>query len=298
MNDRQPLKERLPFPYNQDLKHVVRRLDRRTRDSREKLANDPVTAAYLAAGMRLVERHLGPDARRTPVDQDDETSLERPLLSFLSQRAVAAEVANNPVPFPRAGNVSTMRSTWRSHSDFIADLLSFGLWSYSRPAYWENSQITAAADQLKEGSGFSRSVHLLAYANMVLFVTQSRFRLELVAAAAADGDEVIREAMVEHYRGALGPWKQLLTEVLEARKMRLRPGITPDDFVNLLTAVAEGTALRELADPTAGIVDHANGRCLLGTAALTLISACMQPADGTEGTPIEQVVDDMMTGGF
>jgi|SRR6516162_4458070 len=91
---------------------------------REGKACDPVTAAYIAAGMRLVQRYLGPQARQMPVDQDNEIAVERPLLSFLSQRAVAAEVAKNPEPFPRVGNVATLRSTWRSHSDFIADLLN------------------------------------------------------------------------------------------------------------------------------------------------------------------------------
>src|SRR6516225_9346771 len=131
--------------------------------------------------------------------------------------------------------------------------LSFGLWSHSSPAYWDTSRVIAAANQLKAGSCFSSNVHILADAIMELFVTQSRFRLQLVAVAVADGDEVIREAMVEHYHGAL-----------KARKLRLRPGLTADDFVNLLAAVAEGTALRQLAEPATGILDRDNGRSLLG----------------------------------
>jgi len=296
MDNRRLLKTQLPFPYNQDFRGIVCRLNRVTPDAQERLANDPVTAAYIAAGMRLVERYLGPHARQIPVDQDNEIAVERPLLSFLSQRAVAAEVTGNPEPFPRVGNVATLRSTWRSHSNFIADLLSFGLWSHSSPAYWDTSRVIAAANQLKAGSCFSSNVHILADAIMELFVTQSRFRLQLVAAAVADGDEVIREAMVEHYHGALKSWKQLLAEVLKARKLRLRPGLTADDFVNLLAAVAEGTALRELAEPTTGILDRDNGRSLLGTAALALISGCIELADGTEGVPIEQYVDNMLGG--
>jgi len=44
------LKQQLPYPYDQDLSKVLRGLKRRnpiTRRSRQ--ANDPVTAAYLAA---------------------------------------------------------------------------------------------------------------------------------------------------------------------------------------------------------------------------------------------------------
>jgi len=112
MSDGKSLKSQLPHPYNQDLSKVLTHLDRRTPFSRERLANDPVTAAYIAAAMRLVRRHLGPDPERIPVDPRDENSLVRPLFSFISQRAVAEEVTNNPDPFPRQGSVSTMRSTW------------------------------------------------------------------------------------------------------------------------------------------------------------------------------------------
>lgn len=81
MSDDHVLKNQLPYPYNRDPSTVLRRLDRRTLFSRQRLANDP----------------------------DDENSLGRPLLSFLSRRAVAAEVASNPGPFPRVGGTSTLR---------------------------------------------------------------------------------------------------------------------------------------------------------------------------------------------
>ena len=129
------LKQQLPYPYDQDLSKVLRGLKRRnpiTRRSRQ--ANDPVTAAYLAAAVRLIQRHLGPGASRLPGDADDADSIERPLLGFLSQRAVAAEVSHNPPPFHRVGRVSTMRERWRHQSDFVADVLRFGLWASHYPA--------------------------------------------------------------------------------------------------------------------------------------------------------------------
>ena len=101
--DVKTLKQQLPYPYNQDLSKILRGLNRRTSFARRRLANDPVTAAYLAAAVRLIQRHLGPGASRTSADPDDDDSIERPLLSFLSQRAVAAEVGRNPPPFHRVG---------------------------------------------------------------------------------------------------------------------------------------------------------------------------------------------------
>jgi hypothetical protein len=297
MDDKQPLKQRLPFPFNQDLSQVVRHLDRRTVAARERLANDPVTAAYLAAAMRLIERFIGPCAERILVDPDDENSVERPMLGFLSQRAVAAEVANNPAPFPRKGNVSTMRSTWRSHSDFIADLLSFGLWSQSGPAVWESDAVKAAARDLEAGVHFDQVVHELAYWYMVVLIARPRFRLELVAAAAAEGDKVTRAAMAEHYTGVLEPWKPLLANILRARGLRLRSGISPDDFINLLVALVEGSALRSLANPDAVVVDHQKHRSLLGTAVLALISGCLERDRDGPGVSIEDAVNMLVRGG-
>src|ERR1022692_1418868 len=112
MSNDENLKKQLPFPYDRDLSKVLTHLNRRTPFSRERLANDPVTAAYIAAAVRLAGRHLGPSPERVPVDPRDDNSLARPLLSFVSLRAVADEVANNPDPLPRQGSVPTMRSTW------------------------------------------------------------------------------------------------------------------------------------------------------------------------------------------
>ena len=117
MDQKHDWKQQLPYPYNQDLSGVLRHLDRRTPFSRAKLANDPSTAGYVAAAMRLVERHLGPSAERELADPDDANSIDRPLLQFLSQREVVAAVVGNPDPFPRRGSVAALRSTWRSQSE-------------------------------------------------------------------------------------------------------------------------------------------------------------------------------------
>jgi hypothetical protein len=296
IGERSALKTQLPSPYDQDLSQVLAHLDRRTPASRARLANDPVTAAYLAAGMQLIERHLGPDAQRTLVDPDDESSVERPLLSFLSQRAVATAVAGNPDPFPRMGNVSTMRSTWKSQSDFIADLLRFALWSEHHPASWASSKAIVAIERLIEqaDSDFAQTIHELGFQNTMIFVMRARFRLRLVATAAAEGDDVIRAALGEFYQGGLASWREVFTKVVEDRNLRLRPGVTPDDFLNLLAALAEGTALHALADPSADIVNHGGRLSLLGTGALALIRGCLERSSESDGMSLEESVHDMI----
>ncbi|MEU8125475.1 hypothetical protein AB0C21_42760 [Spirillospora sp. NPDC049024] len=293
MGDAQTLKHQLPYPYNQDLSGVLRRLDRRTPFSRTRLANDPVTAAYLAAGMRLIEHHLGPSAQRSCSDPDDRNSIERPMLNFLSQRAVAAEVANNPEPFPQVGSVSTLRSTWKSHSDFIADLLRFGLWTRYHENHCVVTEFADAIESMIEGPDFVQAVHQLGYADLLTLIDRPRFRLELIAAAGAEGDEVIAKAMTENYQELLGQWREVFAEILTARGLRLRLGVALDDLVGIVAAVAEGVALRALADPHSGVVDHSRRRSLLGTASLALIRGCVERIDDTDGLSLEQAVNQM-----
>jgi len=297
MSEDRVVKSQLPYPYNQDLSTVLRRLDRRTPFSRQRLANDPVTAAYIAAGMQLIRRHLGPGAQRVLNDPDDENSLGRPLLSFLSQRAIAAEVANNPEPFLRVGSTSTLRSSWRSHSDYIADLLNFGLWSLHQPALYD-SRIDPDTEHLLEGPDFVDAAHRLCYYDLTTLVGGPTFRLELVATAAAEGDEIIENALAENHRGAIEPWKQVYAEMFRARGLRLRPGITLDDFAGMLAALASGYGLRRIANRQLVSIDDEHQRCIFGTAALALLLGCVERVDNHEpsGVSVEDAVHELIYG--
>jgi len=281
-------KDQLPFPYNKDLSGVLTHLDRRTPFHRDRLANDPVTAAYLAAAMRLAGRYLGPDPDRTPADPRDENSLERPLLSFLSQRAVTAEVANNPDPFPRQGSVATLRSRWKSQSDFIADLINFAMWPGNYPPGFYD-EVASGADRLLEGPDMVNAVHDLAYLN-VRDAAMPALRLGFAAMTMAEGDAVIGEAIAGSCTGFLEPWKEVYAALLSARGLQLRPEITLDDVANLLAAIVDGLALRSLGDPSGGLIDHERKRTLLGTAALAVIHSLLERTDQADGMTLEQAV--------
>jgi hypothetical protein len=288
------LKQQLPYPYNQDLSKVLRSLKRRNPISRRRQANDPVTAAYLAAAVRLIQRHLGPGAIRTATDPDDADSIERPLLSFLSQRAVAAEVNHNPPPFHRVGRVPTLRERWKRQSDFIADVLRFGLWGWHYPASHQD-EIADAKDEVVHGEDPVLGLHRLCYWDMTRLLGTPMFRLGLIAAAEAEGDPVIRAAISGRHRENSTLWKDFYGDLLRSRGLRFRPGVTLDDCVVLLAAIADGLALRALADPAARIMDRTRHRCLLGTAALVLISGCLEGADGGDGLSLEEAVRAMMS---
>ncbi|MGW2048288.1 hypothetical protein ACWCPF_24350 [Streptomyces sp. NPDC001858] len=297
MDQERTVKGRLPYPYDQDLSGVLCRMNRRTPFSRRRLANDPVTAAYVLAGMQLIRRHLGPGAQRVLSDPDDDNSLGRPLLSFLSQRAIAAEMANNPEPFSRLGSTATLRCSWRSHSDYIADLLSFGLWSLHEPALYD-SRIGPDTERLLEGPEFVEAAHRLCFYDLTTIVDGPTFRLELVATAAAEGDEVIQEALAANHQGAMAPWKQMYQEMFLARGLRLRPGVSLDDFAGMLAALASGYALRRIGNPALVSIDTAQERCIFGTAALALLLGCVEHvAEGdTTGVSMDDAVHELIYG--
>lgn len=275
-------KRELPFPYDRDLSRVLRNLNRRRLLFRARLANDPVTAAYLAAGMRLLGQHLGPGAPPGPPGR-------RPLLGFLSQRAVTAEVANNPHPFPRRATVSAMRDRWKSQSEFVSDLINFAVWRENyRPGHQE--QRAANTEKLVSGPDFVRAVHETAYRHTADGVEMPSVRLGLALMVASEGDAEVRQAISAMYRDYLGSWKKLYADVLRERGLRLRPGLSLDDLADALSAATDGMTLRAIGDPAAGVVDHANHRSLMGTVALAVIHAFLEPDEDASGLTLEQAV--------
>ncbi len=283
------LKRQLPFPYDRDLSSVLTHLDRSNPFGRGRLANDPVTAAYLAAAVRLIERHLGPNPARKPIDPDDENSLQRPLLAFLSQRAVAAEVANNPHPLPRRGTTGALRDRWKTQSDFIADMINFAMWIGSHPEGFYD-EMAVGAERLMDGPDMVEAAHELAYMNVREAVDVPSFRFCFAAMIGAEGDPTIAAAVEKSYNEYLAPWKEVYEAFLQARGMRLRPGVTIDDIANLLAALVDGIALRSFGNPTTDLIDRDRRRTLLGTAALALVYSFMERVEDPDGMTLEEAV--------
>lgn len=285
MTNFDPLKSELPFPYNEELSGVLRSLNRRRKEARARLANDPTTAAYVVAGMRLLERELGPRDARTHSRQAD-----HPLLAVLSQRAVVAEVANNPNPFPKRGTAASLRDRWASQSDFIADILRFGLWSrHYIGAYGD--EIAAAAARLVSGSDFARAIQDVAYWDLTSFLAAPTTRLQFLATAAGNGDPTIGEALSENYRDIKEEWQPIHEATIKARGLALRSPITLDDIAYILAALVEGFALRSMADATAQIVDDEKRTSLYATAVLGLIASCLRRVDDADERTVDEIVN-------
>ena len=242
---------------------VLRGLKRRnpiTRRSRQ--ANDPVTAAYLAAAVRLIQRHLGPGAsgcramRTTRIPSSGRCWVSCPSGPWRPKSPQSSAVSPCGPGLHDAGTVA-------APSDFVADVLRFGLWASHYPASHQY-EAADARDEVIGGPDPVRGVHRMCYWDMNKLLATPMFRLGLVAAAEAEGDPVIAEAMSERHQENDPLWKRFYEEFLQSRGLRMRAGITLDDCVIVLAAVADGLALRALADPAAPVIDHARGAACSG----------------------------------
>ena len=185
-----------------------------------------------------------------------------------------------------------MRERWRHQSDFIADVLRFGLWSWHYPTPHQE-EMADAKDEMIAGADPVWALHRVSYWALIRLLSTPMFRLGLVAVAEAEGDPVIGEAVSQRDRANNPVWKSFYEEFLSSRGLRVRPGITLDECVTLLAALADGLALRALADPAAQVVDHEQRHCLLGKAALAIVAGCVERADQSEGLSLEQAVRAM-----
>lgn len=283
-----PHKAHLPHPYNLDLSGVLHGLNRRTPWGHRRAANDMQTAAYLRAAEWLIQRNLGPDGRHDIADPGDPHSLIRPLLSFLSQQAVTRAIRHIPLTFRRdfrrSLKVGGMRRRWKHQSDYVADVLRFMLWAWHYPAPHMKEMAGPVAEILR-GADPVPAIHQLCAWDLQRHMNSSMFRLSLVASAQAEEDEVIHAAIAERNRENGVLWKDFYQQFLDARGLRMRDGVTLDDCVTLFSAMADGLALRALAEP--GDADGPRG--LLGKAALALILSCTESA-GSAGPSIEEAV--------
>lgn len=285
-------KEDLPHPYNLDLSGVLQHLDRCTPDGYEHTANDPITASFLRAGMQLIEQHLGPKRRCECTTRHD----GRSLLVFVSQRNVATAVAGIEEPFrsPKSEPVNALRTRWRHQYEYVSDLVGFLFWHHNyRPD--DLNDLQARTARLVSGPDLVRAIREISYVHTAESLKLPSVRASLALMAADEGDPDIAQAIADAYREYLGSWKVLYTEVMAARGLRLRAGLTLDDLADALSATNDGVVLRALGDPAAGVLDHENRRSLTDKIVLAVLYAFLERDDHSDGLTLEQVTTQRLS---
>lgn len=242
-----------------------------------------LTREYLEAGVDLIIEAL---------DHDPEAGVH-PFLGWLSQQKVADAVTKRGY---LGGALGTLRDRWQPHANYLMDLV---LWiRFRRPdksfPIREQQTISAAFESKATISQFVRGLSRQVQKGII---ENPLFRLQLVALSVV-GSQKYRQSekygkgTPELYEEVDKHWLPLVHAFLSGNHFELRPGIQEDDLIEILTAVGEGLALRELADPTSGRKRSRRLR-LQGTAALALILACLDQGDGLS---LDEAVDQLRQG--
>lgn len=251
-----------------DLSDIVTNLARVTAKGRKKLANDPLTKAFLASALKLTEELF-----ISPSSDDEEV---RPTMSYLSRPKVLAQtIINSPELMPTAGK---FRDRWTAHQDFLADFISYALTARHWSLHIALSQ--SAETMLRSPEDFSSSVHRIAYEDLKLVLELPAYRFQLLAVASASSDSVASEALAKMYATLTEAWTALYSQVFLAHGIEFRPGVTLETFNIILQSTAEGLGMRLLSGVHEPILDHEQKRTILGTAALALYLAFVDAGDG------------------
>jgi len=278
----------LPYPYSQDFSGIVTRVKGVREATRAALVNSVKVASYLKAGANLVVRNLGAPTSTAP--GGDGCKAYWSGLNFLSERALAREVATLEPPFLRQKGAGPYRSTWASHDDYLNDLLAFLFHAMNYdPQY--GSDLETRGDWLATDGSLVDAVHRAAFNELLAVCRTPLFRLQLVVVATADRNDGIHEAIANNYAGALEPWMKVYESTIATHGLQLRKGITIEQFANILAAITEGFAIRHLGDPGAGVIGDEPGENLVGMAILGIMASYLEPVDEPSGLTLREVFE-------
>jgi len=278
----------LPAPFDEDFTRVVTRVNRKRERFKVRLANSVQVASFLKAGSLLIEREFGfHELTRFRPDARAGTYLSG--LRFLTQEAVMEQVKRLDHPFERRQTPGTFRATWKSHDDYIDDLLTF----FFHPINYEHQY--GVEEATRKGwfahESLADAINETAHQEVVALCRMPLFRLQIMMAAVVGRDDRIRNAISDNYRGAIDPWVRIYEETFAARGLRVRDDVTIRDVADMLAFVVEGCALRSLGDPTAEVVAEAPGRNLVGKAILGILSSYLVPIGHPPTEPLSVEFD-------
>jgi hypothetical protein len=276
------------WPPPHDLSLVLKRLmsressTRRTRESRQRLANHPLTEEYLKAGLELIAEQFEASADESG---DDEEPWSSPS-EFLSWISVQKVIDKATSAGRQRGNQGTFNDRWPYRDYYIEDLLSYSLWS----VHWSSNVSIAAksADQLAAGIDLVSAVHEAAYLVSRVKIENPVSRFFIIAAAISDRYPELKEPLARTYREVDEQWIIIYREMLAGRNLKLRPDVTIRDLADTFSALAAGLAIHAVFDPDLDFTDDDRRQSFLGKAVLAVLAGCIDTGDGRSVTDLVQ----------
>jgi hypothetical protein len=243
-----------------------------------KLATDALVLEALEAGAQLVEDAL---------DHDPTSANTHPFLSYLSRGSLVRAIRTRG-KLPVEDHL--LRYRWDPHTGYLHDLIaymSFRRRSSSfaaRRADWITTIINSDVPPPK-------AARRIADANQRQVLANPFFRIHLLVAAVL-GAPNAGTTPPDPYAEVDDAWLPFFDAFIKHHHRKLRPGVSLRDMVEILVAVGEGIALRELASPADD--NRRNHRITLqGTTALALMYAGTVPDDGATAFGLDTLFGDL-----
>lgn len=173
---------------------------------------------------------------------------------------------------------------WPSQEDYWHDLL---LYLFENDRLLSEASMAAEATRLREGVAAEQPLDLVDHANRMFdLVKDDPAFLVRLGIYAYLYDEEIRSRLDEEYRSGLGLLTEFLTWGLDRIGLRVRPGISAEQFAASVITLLQGTILEYRIHPDRTPDLEIAGRrvTLFAAGAIALTEAFTEPTSGAGGT--------------
>jgi hypothetical protein len=237
------------------------------------MADQERTDRFLAAGIRLLAKGLG-------LGDEDQPST---IFGWLSDNKVVAEAqTEGPLLDGKLPTKDMLRWQWKHHADYLRALISHIMDLY----HWDwhtdimdESALLLVDENDRDESSLVKAIKIVCYSNLKALIDNPVQRIMPIATVMISKDPRSLEDRARLYEKVSEQWTELFDATFDAHNINLRPGVDVQDAADILTALADGLAMRQTGDPNAQVIDRRTGDSLLGKAAMMMLLAGTDPGD-------------------
>jgi AcrR family transcriptional regulator len=210
-------------------------------------AGDEVGAEFLRAAWDVLREELGWDQAKAREEEPRRRSDGRldkgvRLLSSVNAGDVASRTS--------LSSTGAFYKRWPERRQFVEDLADYVL-SGRRAAQEDDPDLEAFDAAVREGRPIPDALDAAARAGLTALVESPAFAVKVNIWSVSRRYPSMRARLRSLYRDATARWTARLETVAGLLGWRLRPGLDTATFGVLVTALAEGLAMRRSVDPEA-----------------------------------------------